>query len=329
MPEAGAELDALAEEFYEVWFRYHPDLALAAGVKPARGWLPAQDDDDLAALRGWLEALILGLDEIDFDALDPDRQADFELMLGAARVEHAELLDYDWRCTDPGRFLPLAEIHRLTLDPPELLRDPLVEMLSAMPERLRQAQAVLRAQPQTLAPVLVRAAIREADSGCFYLRDLIRSPWLRQRCYGLVELETLAEGAGAALAGYRDFLIRDSVPVARGGLGCGSEHLRRRLGHLHFMDVDPLALGEIVARALRATEEILAGLSAPAVAEDRDHASGDSAGWSSDARRLALYRGVCDALEAELPGQRSGDPARGTSARGPSPDLFRSPAVRG
>jgi hypothetical protein len=49
MPDAGAELDALAQEFYAVWFRCRPDLAPAAGVRPAGGWL---------------EALILGLDEM-------------------------------------------------------------------------------------------------------------------------------------------------------------------------------------------------------------------------------------------------------------------------
>jgi hypothetical protein len=308
MPEAGAELDALADELYDVWFRYRPDLALAIGVRPPGGWLAPVDDDDLAALRGWLETAILGLDEIDFGALDPDRQIDLALMYGAARVEHAELLDYDWRCRDPGRFLPVGELHRLTLDPPDPLRGPLADLLGALPERLRQAQAVLRGQSRSLAPTLVAAAARDADGLRCYLRDLVQAPWLRQRCYGLSELASLAEGARTALAGYRDFLTRDLAAVAAGGLGCGVEHLRLRLAHLHFMDCDPLALGEPLDLALETALDALAGLAhwpepgheplpAATAVESAAETAGDPGG---DLGRLALHRRVCGALAGEI-----------------------------
>lgn len=293
MPEAGAELDALADELYAVWLRYHPDLAQAVGLRPTRGWLPPLDDDDLAALCSWLESAILGLDEIDFEALDPDRQVDFELMLGAARVEHAELLDPDWRRRDPGRFLPVAEIYRLTLDPPETLRAPLAELLAAIPERLRHAQALLRAQSAQLAPLLVRAAAREAERGRCYLRDLIRAPWLQERCAGVSELETLAESARTALAGYRDFLSDDLVPRARGALGGGVARLRRRLRYLHFMDADPAALAAALTRALRETEAALESLP-----ERAEPPPGDLS--YPRVERLALHRRIGEALAREL-----------------------------
>ena len=301
MPEAGAELDALADEFYEVWLRYRPDLAHAVGLRPTRGWLPPLDDDDLAALCGWLESAVLGLDEIDFDALDPDRRIDFELMLGAARAEHGELLDPDWRRRDPGRFLPVGEIYRLTLDPPEPLHGALAELLAAIPERLRHAQSILRDQSEHLAPIPVRTAAREADRGRCYLRDLVRAPWLQERCRGASELEPLAELARSALAGYRDFLLRDLAPRATGALGAGSERLCRRLRHLHFMDGDPQALGASIDRALRETELALESLSDP---EDstRPPVALDSGGQASPSRAelLLLHRRACEAAVAEI-----------------------------
>ncbi len=258
MPDPAAEFDALADEFYAVWFRYHPDLALAAGVPGFGSLLPAQDDDDLAALGGWLESLILGLDEVDFASLDPDRQLDYRLMAGAARVEHRELLHFDWRRRDPLHFLPLAEIHRLTLDPSDALQEQLACLLAAVPEHLRQAQGQLRAGVELLAAPLVRAAARETESGRCYLRDLVRGPWLRHRCQDLAELERLAEGACDALVDYREYLLGELAPNACGGLGCGTERLVSRLAELHFIDADPDACRDVLARTLARVDGALA-----------------------------------------------------------------------
>jgi len=41
--------------FYEVWFRFHPERAIEAGVSGFEGRLPAFDDDDVGALTSWLE----------------------------------------------------------------------------------------------------------------------------------------------------------------------------------------------------------------------------------------------------------------------------------
>ncbi len=116
MPET-AEFDALTAEFYDGWLHYHPDLALLAGVPVAGRLLPVQEVEDLVGLKGWLEELLLGLDEIDFHALDADRQLDWELLAGAARVEHRELSHGDWRRRDPLSYLPLATLAWLTGTP--------------------------------------------------------------------------------------------------------------------------------------------------------------------------------------------------------------------
>ena len=274
MPDA-AEFDRLATEFYPVWFRYHPDLASQAGAQVAHPLLTVQDDDDLAALRTWLEELILGLDEIDFTALDADRQLDFELMAGTARVEHQESLIRDWRCVDPLRLLPVSEIRRLTQDEPQTpgaatgnapatARDTvLARLLDQIPEHLRQTQAHLGEVAAQLSPALVRATAREAQRRGGDLRDLARGPWLRRHCQDAKALAALAETAADALSGFAHHTMAALAARTRGGGGCGSEHLRLRLLHLHFIDCDPLASGEPIAQALLRTEAALGELAEP------------------------------------------------------------------
>jgi hypothetical protein len=172
--------DSLAADFFSVWFRFHPDRAVEAGATDFSRLLPTQDDDEQAALAGWLESLIVALEEIDFDALDQERQIDLELMFAAARVEHCELHQRDWRQRDPLRFLPTGEIYRLTLAPPEDLRGALVDILSGIPRHLRLAQSRLVPAARLVAPELAAAAIDEAEKGRCYLRELAHSPWLRK-----------------------------------------------------------------------------------------------------------------------------------------------------
>lgn len=265
MPDPASDFDALVEEFYPVWFRYRPDLGRIAGI-PGDGRLPAQDDDELEALAGWLGSLLLGLDEVDCPALDPDRRLDYAVMAGVARVEHRELRAFDWRRRDPLRFLPLEEIHRLTLGPGEGMREWLAQILGRIPEHLRHAQAELRAAGASVAPILVRAAAGEAEAGRCYLRELIRGPWLRAHCHGLVELESLAERACDALADFGADLMEELLPRAGGQPGCGEVHLMLRLRELHFMDTEEEGARAALARGLSRIEEELRRCPTPAPA---------------------------------------------------------------
>jgi hypothetical protein len=295
MPEPAAELDALAGELYPVWLRYRPDLALKAGLPGYGRLLPAQEDDELAALRAWLDSFALALAELDLADLDADRRLDWELMAGAARIEREELGPLDWRRRDPLRLLPVAEIYRLTLEPPEELCPQLEALLAAVPEHLRQAQAQLRAAVADLAPELVRAAAREAEAGRCWLRELVRGSWLRRHCQGAAGLETLAEAACEALAALVDLLQGELLPRAGGRLGCGAEHLALRLECLHFMDWDPGDCAAPLAEALARTESELAGLG-----PDPAEPGAPAAEAVSGEARLALHRTLCDTLAREI-----------------------------
>jgi len=234
MPEA-AEFDALRAEFYQGWFHYHPERAVLAGV-PVTGRLLLEDDDDLAALRAWLEELLLGLDELEFAALDADRQLDWELMAGAARVEHRELAHRDRCRRDPLHCLPSAALARLTRAPTAALLGTLARLLDEIPEHLRQSQARLRFLAADLAPPLVRVAARESQHWCESLRVLARGSWLHRYGQGHPDLGVALEAAAAALAGYTHCLTDELAPRAQGPLGCGAEHLDLRLREIHFLD---------------------------------------------------------------------------------------------
>jgi hypothetical protein len=260
MPDPAAELRALVAEFYPVWFRYHPDKALALG-QPAPGpLLPPQDDDERGALSSWLETLILGLDELDLAALDPTCRQDVQLLAGAARVEHRELAEVHWRPGDPLRCLPLESLYALTLQPGEDLRPRLAGLLAAIPEHLRHAQALLHDQAPRLARPLVQSAIREAECGRRYLHELTRGPWLRQHCHGLPEIEALIDRARSALADYGELLRTEVAPCAEGTLARGRGPLAERLRGFHFLAVDLDTCRGALARALDRVETALAAL---------------------------------------------------------------------
>jgi len=100
--------DALVDEFFQGWRRYHPEAihhqpnSLAA--------LQLVDDDDIQALHSWLESLLMGLDEIDAAQLDQQRRTEFFWLGDYAQIERQSLCGKDWRLHDP-----LSWVERLVL----------------------------------------------------------------------------------------------------------------------------------------------------------------------------------------------------------------------
>lgn len=296
MSEANAAFDALAEEFFSVWFRYHPDIAAEAGVCGFERLLPAQSDDEVSALGGWLESLVVALEELDYGSLDASRRIDLQLMFSAARVEHQELLEYDWRHRDPLRYLPVGEIFQLTLRQPEDVRDALAGLLRQVPVYLRRALSQLRAMAELIAPESLVAAVDEAERGRCYLRELAGSYWMRRHCHGWSEIEDLVDGACDAFAAYREALRGEIAERAAGQLGCGADHLRFLLRHRHFMELNPERLRVLLGDALACAEDDLAGVCAemglvPGEAVARLEAESVPGG-----RRLETYRQESDRL---------------------------------
>lgn len=117
MDDARAQFETLLDGYYESWFRFHPETAVDLGVSGFEGVLRPCDDDDVGALLVLQEKLLNSLEDIDVEALDPDRQIDLVLLAGQANIEHHELLEHDWRRRDPQQFIPVYAIYQLTVKP--------------------------------------------------------------------------------------------------------------------------------------------------------------------------------------------------------------------
>lgn len=268
----GEAFRGLVEEFVPVWLRFHPDLALARGLRTSIS-LPPQSDDELLALGAWLEALLVAIEEIDFGALDADDQVDLLALFGLVRAEHQELSLRDWRHRDPLRFLPIAEIYHLTLQGGDELRPSLIKLLSDMPEYLRLAQGQLREIPELVPPLLAQAALDEIEHGRCYLRELVRSSWLRERCFGCAELEELSERACDALGTFGEFLQAEVLERAAAPPGCGRDRLAFLLEFKHAL---PGALDRIEGALTWAEARVAAVARAPAGGEDRSSDAAES-----------------------------------------------------
>ena len=156
----------------------------------------------------------------------------------------------------------------------------------------------MRPATESLAPLLVRVAAREAEDGRCYLRELIRGPWLGGRCQGPSELESLAELACDSLADFRELLRSELLPRATGPLGCGEEHLLLRLAELHFLDADAKTVEAALARALARVEDGIRRCPAPsrsvAGPGPREPAQGSAAVDGSG------YQALCDQWRQEI-----------------------------
>lgn len=251
-----AVFDRIVAEYYRAWFRFHPDAALEAGVAGYEQCLPPYGDDDIGALLTLHQELLGSIEEIELEALDPDRQLDCRLLYGAAVLEMEALLEQDWRRREPGRYLPVDGIHLLTLRPVADLGAALAARLDAVPDYLRGARVLLGDAHETVPRPWVESAIEEAVRGAEFLRALERHPRVAPlaRVYGLgPRLAAAAE----ALCSYAQFLEQDLAPRAAGAFACGAKRFEHLLRYRHALGVGADALRAFGERLFDQTEREL------------------------------------------------------------------------
>ncbi len=248
MSKASRAFDALVQEFYEAWLRFHPARALQAGISGYEGRFPAVDEDDFGALCSLLESLIVGLEEIDFHRLDDDRQTDLQVLFGAAQAEHQCLLQRDWRHRDPGAFLPFDTLRELLLYAQTESGGALKQCLADIPAFLRHARSQILTVPELVPRFWVEAAVDEAHAGLGCLSALRDSPMVRRCCRAPAQVQALVETAAAAVGAYAAALECDVAPLAAGVVGAGPPLYAFLLRQRFFLTVDPDRLQRLAAR---------------------------------------------------------------------------------
>ena len=238
-----SEPDKLIREYYQSWFRFHPEAAVDVGVEGYAHLLTPCDDDDIGALTALNEMLLSALEEINQQELDEDQRLDLDILRSAALLELKELVEQDWRRRDPLRFLPVHAIYQLTL---REVQDPAAAFaarLGAIPGHLRSARSHLQVEPAQIPLNWLQAAVIEAREGAAYLRQLHHHPVVSR--YRLnAELDTAAH----ALEDYARFLETDLAKLAGGDFACGQTQFEMLLRHRHGLDISTDSLHRLGQR---------------------------------------------------------------------------------
>jgi uncharacterized protein (DUF885 family) len=229
--------DQIREEYYRVWFRFHPETAVDLGVAGHAHTLTPAADEDIGALITLNEKLLVSLEELDCAELDDDRRIDYDLMAGAASLEIEELIERDWRTRDPQRFLPVNAIHQLTIRDVPDFAGALLGRLRAIPGYLREARQEFAAAPERVPRLWLESAVEGARRGVEFLRALPRHDRVQGAGRQLRDLPPLIAAACDALLEYARFLEHELEPRAAGDFACGRQRYMRLLQELHFLEV--------------------------------------------------------------------------------------------
>ncbi len=234
-----ADFDALINEFYRVWFRFHPVAAIYTGVPGYEGLLNPDGDDEIGALVHLLNNLLVSLKEFEYTALDADRQLDLQLIFGAAMIEHRTLLEHDWRHRDPARYLPLRSLQELVVRQPERLCEALLGILEKTPNYLRDARGRLAELPGLVSTLWLADALELAEKGVPWLRRLGRDlPQTRECCADKGRLQMLSSSAAEAIEDFKEILIKELATTASGTADCGVQLLDWLLKHRDQLQLD-------------------------------------------------------------------------------------------
>lgn len=214
--------EALQQEYFKSWFRFHPEDAVEAGVVEHAGELRSYADDDLGALIALDQKLVSALEEINCDDLDEEAGIDYKILKGAVNIQ---LLVY-----------PVKDVHQA-----------IKHRLNKFPEYLRGAKVLLSQSAERVVPVWLDSAINQCESGAGFIRNLGRYPLITQKFTNPARLQPLFDDAAHALEDFSRFLQTQIVSRAAGDFACGEYRFNRILNEKHFLQTSAkqvLALGE-------------------------------------------------------------------------------------
>ncbi len=257
---AERRLDAIIHDYYRAWFRYHPEVAVDAGVDGYGHLLAPYSEDARGAVVCLNDELMVGLDELGTGDFDADRRLDAEVLYNAARLENEYLLDVEPHKPDPGRLLPLNAIYQLLIRPSGAFAGELMARLGAIPGHLLGAREYLAARAADIPPVWIRSAITAARAGAEFLAALPVHPKVIAHRSALPEVEEAVGRSAQAVREFADFLAAAPADAAAGNFACGRSRFEHLLARRHFLDVSAAQLRAFGAALVEDTRTELRAL---------------------------------------------------------------------
>jgi uncharacterized protein (DUF885 family) len=239
MTEVSAEkaFNTLLEQYYNAWFRYHPEQAIQVGVSGYEDQLKPYSNDDIGALISLNEKMLSTLEELDFSELSADQQIDYFVLHGAVVTELHDLLENDWRYSRPQDYVPVDAIHQLLIRPVDNLHQAFKHRMKQIPEYLRSAKSYIDKHPEKIPLNWLKGAALQSTAGASFFRDLTSHATVVNKFQNPVRLQPICEQSAIALDEFSRYL-EDKQNFVGGDFACGKESFERLLKDLHCLDVN-------------------------------------------------------------------------------------------
>jgi len=251
------QFDALCDQFYHSWFRYHPEEAVDVGVYDFADHLKSYEHDDIGALIVLNQKMLSALDELNRSELDERRSIDYRLIKGALTIELHDLEENDWRFRDPLEYLPVNAIYQLLIHPGPNVHRAITHRLELIPEYLRGAKVMLSHYPDRVVPEWCATAKDIASTGAEFIRGLGRHPLIAAKFAAPGRLQPLFDAAAAALNDFARYLETDVLPSAQGKFASGHYRFNRLINDRHFLATDAEKILRFGERLAAETEKAL------------------------------------------------------------------------
>ena len=228
----------LVKSYYQSWFRFHPEQAVAVGEPGFEELLTPYSDDDIGSLITLNESLLSSLLELDESELSANEKMDFNVLYSATANELHDLLESDWRYLNPENYLPINAIHQLLTRPVKNFHTAVKHRLQAIPSHLRGAKTFLKQKPEQIPQVWLNSAIAQGHAGVDFLLNLDQHPVIVKKFDNPLRMHEFTEDACHALRDFVGFLEKEILPVASGDFACGQKKFERLLKEIHFLDIN-------------------------------------------------------------------------------------------
>jgi len=252
--------NTLLEQYYNAWFRYHPEQAVQVGVEGYEETLRAYKDDEIGALISLDGKMLSALDELDFEQLSDDQQVDYSILYNSVVIELHELLEHDWRYSRPQDYVPVEAIHQLLTRPVENLHAAIKHRLQAIPEYLRGARSYISQKPGQIPPSWLDSARKQANAGARYFRGLMSHPQVLKKFENPARLQPVCDDAATAMEDYARFLKQEIGFAATGDYACGTDFFSALLTDAHFLPITPDQLHQFGERMFEETRQQMKAL---------------------------------------------------------------------